>query len=106
MKITRTTLLKASPFMALAAGFAGGALAMAMPQLNTPEPAPVEAPDAPRLQMVQATPLARSAPNSQGQMQLSFAPVAARAGPAVVNVYAQRVVTTRGSMFDDPFFGR
>jgi Do/DeqQ family serine protease len=36
-------------------------------------------------------------------MQLSFAPVAARAGPAVVNVYAQRV--TR-SMSRDPFFGR
>jgi Do/DeqQ family serine protease len=36
-------------------------------------------------------------------VQLSFAPVAARAGPAVVNVYAQRVVR---SMSRDPFFGR
>jgi len=36
-------------------------------------------------------------------MQLSFAPVASRAGPAVVNVYAQRVVR---SMSRDPFFGR
>jgi Do/DeqQ family serine protease len=38
-------------------------------------------------------------------MQLSFAPVAARAGPAVVNVYAQRVVRGRG-ISRDPFFGR
>ncbi|MEJ0061339.1 MAG: hypothetical protein WDM79_18010 [Terricaulis sp.] len=57
------------------------------------------------LQMVQATPLTRSAPSSQSEVQLSFAPVAARAGPAVVNVYAERVVRQR-SMFNDPFFGR
>jgi Do/DeqQ family serine protease len=36
-------------------------------------------------------------------MQLSFAPVVARASPAVVNVYAQRVVR---AMSRDPFFGR
>ncbi|HYD88344.1 MAG TPA: Do family serine endopeptidase [Vitreimonas sp.] len=40
---------------------------------------------------------------SRAEMQLSFAPVASRAGPAVVNVYAQRVVR---SMSRDPFFGR
>jgi Do/DeqQ family serine protease len=45
----------------------------------------------------------RSAPTSRAEVQLSFAPVAARAGPAVVNVYAQRVVR---SMSRDPFFGR
>lgn len=45
----------------------------------------------------------RTAPSSSAEMQLSFAPVAARAGPAVVNVYAQRV--SRG-MSRDPFFGR
>ncbi|GIK48161.1 MAG: Do family serine endopeptidase [Hyphomonadaceae bacterium] len=45
----------------------------------------------------------RTPPGSHADMQLSFAPVAARAAPAVVNVYAQRVV--RG-MARDPFFGR
>jgi len=45
----------------------------------------------------------RTAPANRAEMQLSFAPVAARAGPAVVNVYAQRVVR---SMSRDPFFGR
>jgi Do/DeqQ family serine protease len=102
MKITRATLLKASPFAALIAGFAGGALAAAPMVVEQTRPAPGA--DEPRLQLVQATPLAgRVAPNSQGQMQLSFAPVAARAGPAVVNVYAERVVDQR-SMMADPFF--
>jgi Do/DeqQ family serine protease len=100
MKITRATLLKAAPYAALIAGFAGGALAIS-PMSPLPQTAPREA--EPYLQLVQAQPLPRAAPTSQGQMQLSFAPVAARAGPAVVNVYAQRV--TR-SMSRDPFFGR
>lgn len=47
----------------------------------------------------------RTPPLNQAQMQLSFAPVAAQAGPAVVNVYAARVVRGRG-IFADPFFGR
>lgn len=105
MKITRATLLKASPFVALIAGFAGGALAVA-PIATQREIPPAEAQHTdgqPYLQMVQAQPLVRTAPNNRGEMQLSFAPVASRAGPAVVNVYAQRVV--RG-MSRDPFFGR
>jgi len=101
MKITRSTLLKASPYAALIAGFAGGALAVG-PMTPQQEP-PAGQSGEPYLQMVQAQPLTRQAPNSRGEMQLSFAPVAARAGPAVVNVYAQRVV--RG-MSRDPFFGR
>jgi Do/DeqQ family serine protease len=102
MKITRSTLLKASPFIALIAGFAGGALAVG-PMTPEQQPASAGQNGEPYLQMVQAQPLARTAPNNRGEMQLSFAPVAARAGPAVVNVYAQRVV--RG-MSRDPFFGR
>src|SRR5262245_24617034 len=95
MKIDRSTLLKASPFIALVAGFAGGALAVApMAQTTRTEPAPAAAAQNsdPYLQLVQAQPLTRAVPNSRGDVQLSFAPVAARAGPAVVNVYAQRVV--------------
>jgi Do/DeqQ family serine protease len=49
---------------------------------------------------------ARAAPSSQAQIQLSFAPVAQRASPAVVNVYAARVVRQRRTIFDDPFFNR
>ncbi|MEZ5996224.1 MAG: Do family serine endopeptidase [Hyphomonadaceae bacterium] len=102
MKITRSTLLKASPYVALIAGFAGGALAIG-PMAQAPQAdAPSRAPGDPYLQLVQAEPLVR-APSSRAEMQLSFAPVAARAGPAVVNVYAQRVVR---SMSRDPFFGR
>jgi Do/DeqQ family serine protease len=107
MKITRDTLLKASPFAAIIAGFAGGALAISPigQQIASPQPAVERQQEVadPYLQLVQAQPLTRATPNSRGEMQLSFAPVAARAGPAVVNVYAQRVV--RG-MSRDPFFGR
>ncbi|MBK8542286.1 MAG: trypsin-like peptidase domain-containing protein [Caulobacteraceae bacterium] len=106
MKITRATLLKASPFAALIAGFAGGALAISpiSPLAPQREDAQLEHQEGdPYLQLAQAAPLVRAAPNSRGEVQLSFAPVAARAGPAVVNVYAQRVVR---SMARDPFFGR
>jgi Do/DeqQ family serine protease len=94
MKISRDFLLKALPFVA--GGFAAGALVM------TPLAAQEGAPQAQLAQMQVAQ---RVTPSSQSQMQLSFAPVAARAGPAVVNVYAQRVVQGRGLM-RDPFFGR
>ncbi|HWA00518.1 MAG TPA: Do family serine endopeptidase [Caulobacterales bacterium] len=101
MKITRETLLKISPFVAIAAGFLGGVLAMA--PLAAQERAQS---DEPAIQLVQAAPLARVSPTNQGQMQLSFAPVAARAAPAVVNVYAQRIVRQSRGIFNDPFFGR
>jgi Do/DeqQ family serine protease len=101
MKITRAGLLRASPFIALIAGFAGGALAIS--PLARQDAAPARDPGEPYLQLVQAEPLVRAAPSNQGQVQLSFAPVAAQAGPAVVNVYAERVV--RG-IARDPFFGR
>lgn len=44
-------------------------------------------------------------PESQMEMQLSFAPVVRAAAPAVVNIYAKRVVNVRASPFrGDPFF--
>jgi Do/DeqQ family serine protease len=46
----------------------------------------------------------RRVPGSLGQLQLSFAPIVQRAAPAVVNVYAARVVENRNPFFDDPFF--
>ena len=46
----------------------------------------------------------RSLPADPAQIQLSFAPVARRAAPAVVNVYSARVNRNRPTMMDDPFF--
>ena len=59
------------------------------------------------LAAAQAQPAAaqeRRVPESLGQLQLSFAPIVRRAAPAVVNVYAARVVQNRSPFFDDPFF--
>lgn len=44
-------------------------------------------------------------PDSEAEVALSFAPVVKAAAPAVVNIYATRVVQERRSPFaDDPFF--
>ncbi len=44
-------------------------------------------------------------PTSQAQISLSFAPLVRQAAPAVVNIYAKRIVETRVSPFaSDPFF--
>ena len=49
----------------------------------------------------------RKAPQNNAEINLSFAPIVRRAGPAVVNIYARKVVEQRrGWMFDDPFFRR
>src|SRR5262249_62026149 len=44
-------------------------------------------------------------PTSPDEIRLSYAPVVKRVAPAVVNVYAARVVENR-PMFDDPIFRR
>ena len=47
----------------------------------------------------------KSVPGSAAQLQYSFAPVVRETAPAVVNVYAQRLVAQRDrGLFDDPFF--
>ncbi len=44
-------------------------------------------------------------PESQGEISMGFVPVVKEAAPAVVNIYARRVVNTRSSPFrGDPFF--
>ena len=49
----------------------------------------------------------RQAPQSRAEVMLSFAPVAKRAQPAVVNVYASRTEKRpRNPLFDDPVFRR
>ena len=46
----------------------------------------------------------RRVPSSAGELQLSFAPVVKRVAPAVVNVYAARVVENRNPFINDPLF--
>ena len=48
----------------------------------------------------------RRLPNSPAEVRLSYAPVVQRAAPAVVNVYAAKVIESRNPFFDDPFFRR
>ncbi len=45
-------------------------------------------------------------PQSAADVRFSYAPVVQRAAPAVVNVYAARVVESRNPFADDPFFRR
>ena len=54
---------------------------------------------------VQAQVIERRVP-AQGELRLSYAPVVKQVAPAVVNVYAARVVQNRNPLFDDPIFRR
>ncbi len=51
---------------------------------------------------------AQQVPESQEQMRLSFSPIVKRAAPAVVNVYATRMISQRprSPFGNDPFFRR
>jgi len=46
----------------------------------------------------------RRVPSGPVEVQLSFAPVVRRVAPAVVNVYAARVIENRNPFMNDPFF--
>jgi Do/DeqQ family serine protease len=48
----------------------------------------------------------RRVPGSPAEVTLSYAPVVQRVAPAVVNVYAAKVVERRNPFSDDPFFRR
>jgi len=45
-------------------------------------------------------------PSSPSEIKLSFAPAVKRVTPAVVNVYAARIIENRVPLFDDPVFRR
>ena len=47
----------------------------------------------------------RRVPNA-AELRLSYAPVVQRVAPAVVNVYAAKIVQNRNPLFDDPIFRR
>ena len=50
----------------------------------------------------------RTVPASQTEVQLSYAPLVRRTAPAVVNIYARKIVrqANRSPFFNDPFFRR
>ena len=48
----------------------------------------------------------RVVPSSPGQVLLSYAPIVQRVQPAVVNVYAAKIVQNRNPLLDDPVFRR
>jgi Do/DeqQ family serine protease len=48
----------------------------------------------------------RIVPNSPNQLRLSYAPIVQRVQPAVVNVYAAKVIQNRNPLLDDPIFRR
>ncbi|MFN7112965.1 MAG: Do family serine endopeptidase [Alphaproteobacteria bacterium] len=53
---------------------------------------------------------AQTVPQSRADIQMSFAPLVKKTSPAVVNIYAKRVVRERmrviSPFFNDPFFGQ
>ena len=48
----------------------------------------------------------RRVPTSPSELKLSFAPIVQRTAPAVVNVYAAKMVQNRNPLLDDPIFRR
>jgi Do/DeqQ family serine protease len=48
----------------------------------------------------------RRPPTSPAELRLSYAPIVQRVQPAVVNVYAAKVVQNRNPLLDDPIFRR
>ncbi|KPF98338.1 serine protease [Rhodopseudomonas sp. AAP120] len=61
------------------------------------------------LSIVLATPVAaqeRRLPSSQAEIKLSYAPIVQTVQPAVVNVYAAKVVQNRNPLLEDPIFRR
>src|SRR6185436_12377767 len=48
----------------------------------------------------------RRVPSSAAELRLSYAPIVQRVQPAVVNVYAAKIVQNRNPFLDDPIFRR
>ncbi len=48
----------------------------------------------------------RRVPNSPADLMLSYAPIVQRVQPAVVNVYAAKIIQNRNPLFEDPIFRR
>src|ERR1700751_5169570 len=48
----------------------------------------------------------RRVPSSPAELRLSYAPIVQRVQPAVVNVYAAKMVQNNNPLLDDPIFRR
>jgi Do/DeqQ family serine protease len=91
--------------VALAMGI-GGAVGFAVAGDDAPARSPSGRP-APVPVAAEEVPADRVVPDSAEEIRLSFAPIVKRVAPAVVNVYASRVVEQQVSpFFSDPFFRR
>jgi Do/DeqQ family serine protease len=88
MRLNRAAAVLMAAFV-IACGRTGGVEASPGPAPETTQP----------YELAQASD--RRLPQNRGEMQLSLAPVVAGATPAVVNVYAQRIVRQRRSLLDD-----
>lgn len=87
----------------------GAILLVLFPRIDTARSQSPAPPAVPQVLQIQAqAPAAVQVPATTGQIKLSFAPVVARAAPAVVNVYSKQVVRTRSRspVFNDPIFRR
>ncbi len=47
---------------------------------------------------------AQRIPQNRAEVNISFAPLVQKTAPAVVNIYAKKIVTERTSLFSNPFF--
>ena len=79
-----------------------GGVNTAVPAVTAPQPSPDL-----QLADISTAPVQRTLPQSQQQMQLSFAPLVKAVTPAVVNVYATKTEQGFQSPFQgDPFFSQ
>ncbi len=91
MRATAIFMLLVATGLAVPAGAAGLGVIAGQPQQATTAPAP----------------FVPQVPQSRGQITLSYAPVVRAAAPAVVNIFAKRIVQQSASPFaGDPFFGQ
>ena len=70
------------------------------------DPLPGRAAGLPRSLATPALAQDRRVPTSPAELRLSYAPIVQRVQPAVVNVYAAKVVQNRNPLLDDPIFRR
>lgn len=97
--------LRTLVFSGLAVGLIAIGGTLAFSPWNAPGVAQVQQVETPLQTSPSAEP--RAVPQTQAQVQLSFAPIVQAVSPSVVNVYATRIEAQSASPFaSDPFFSR
>ena len=95
--------MRYKPF--LIATLAGVLTLGALAPFALPDGTPAQAGQAqPSLRLAQARPEPERKVPAPGEVRLSYAPLVRKVAPAVVNVYAAKVVQNRNPLFDDPLF--